>query len=163
MLMYAPAYGTELIKARRLTEREQKDMAAWARELVCVRLGEGVKLYHPDTATVRLALSRKADGQFEGCENRAVTITPAEWDAIVAEQAAADQAEARKRQAVADQAAAKRAAALAEARATGKAVVLNQWITDQCMSHHDDECSFDSAVEWLQPDGTTKVTYSCCY
>jgi Asp/Glu/hydantoin racemase len=162
-IIYAPAYGTDLHKARRLTEREKQGIADWAKEWLLVSLGESIKLSHPNTPTARLALSRWEDGQFMGCENRAVTITSAEWDAIVAEQASADEAEERARQEAEDQAAAKRADALAEARATGKAVALRQWTTGRCMNHHDDECSFDDAVEWLRPDGTTKVTYSCCY
>ncbi len=28
---------------------------------------------------------------------------------------------------------------------------------------NDDECSFDSATEWAMPDGSRKITYTCCY
>jgi hypothetical protein len=81
----------------------------------------------------------------------------------VSEQAAADEAEQAAADEAEDQAAAKRAEALAEARATGQPVVLSQWTTGRCMDHHGDECNCDNAVEWLRPDGTTKVTYTCCY
>jgi hypothetical protein len=159
----ALSYGQTLCRARRLTERESVGYSAREREGRLVSLGESIKLSRPNTPTVRLVLSRPGDGSFSGCDNYAVIVMQKEWDAIVseeeavvaAEQAAADEAE--------DQAAAKRAEALAEARATGQAVVLNQWTTGRCMNHHGDECSFDNAVEWLRPDGTTKVTYTCCY
>jgi hypothetical protein len=55
------------------------------------------------------------------------------------------------------------AAKLAEAQRTNKPVTLATWVTDHCMNHHDDECSFDSAVKSVLPDGTTKTTYTCCY
>jgi len=158
----ALSYGNELCRARRLTERESVGYSAREREGRLVSLGESIKLSHPNTPTVRLVLSRTSDGSFSGCDNYVVIVTHGEWDAIVAEQAAADEAKERARQEAEEQAAAKRAEALAEARATGQAVVLRRWTTERCM-HHDDECSFDNAVEWLRPDGTTKVTYTCCY
>jgi hypothetical protein len=158
----ALSYGTELCRARRLTERESVGYSAREREGRLVSLGESIKLSHPNTPTVRLVLSRTSDGSFSGCDNYVVIVTHGEWDAIVAEQAAVDEAKEKARQAAADQAAAKRAEALSEAQATGQAVVLRRWTTERCM-HHDDECSFDNAVEWLRPDGTTKVTYTCCY
>ena len=159
----ALSYGNELCRARRLTERESVGYSAREREGRLVSLGAGVKLSPSCTETVKRVLSRTSDGSFSGCDNYAVIVSQAEWDAIVAEQASAAAAKARELQAAADQAAAKRAEALAEARATGQAVVLNQWTTGRCMNHHGDECSFDNAVEWLRPDGTTKVNYTCCY
>ena len=158
----ALSYGNELCRARRLTERESVGYSAREREGRLVSLGAGVKLSPSCTETVKRVLSRTSDGSFSGCDNYAVIVSQAEWDAIVAEQASAAAAKARELQAAADQAAAKRAEALSEAQATGQAVVLRRWTTERCM-HHDDECSFDNAVEWLRPDGTTKVTYTCCY
>jgi len=76
-----------------------------------------------------------------------------------------DAAEAAKRQAVADRDAAAKSAfqsRLVEAQTLGKPVALESWMTDRCMKRHRD-CSFDSATRWVNPDGTEKVTYTCCY
>lgn len=51
----------------------------------------------------------------------------------------------------------------AAARETGKPVELCRYVTTKCMNGNDFDCSFDSAVEMAQPDGTAKTTYSCCY
>jgi len=50
-----------------------------------------------------------------------------------------------------------------EARTTGKPVLLERWTTDRCMNGHSDECSFDTASRCVMPDGTTKISYTCCY
>jgi len=53
--------------------------------------------------------------------------------------------------------------AVAEAARTGKRVALRRWVTDRCHNGNDHDCSFDNATEWVLPDGTTKITYTCCF
>ena len=50
-----------------------------------------------------------------------------------------------------------------KAMETGQRQVLKSWVTDRCMNRHDDDCSFDNAYQWAMPDGTTRITYTCCY
>lgn len=45
----------------------------------------------------------------------------------------------------------------------GERVKLDDWMTDRCMNGHGRECSFDTAVEWVYPNGDIKIEYSCCY
>lgn len=52
---------------------------------------------------------------------------------------------------------------LAEAKATGKRVKLRGWVTDRCMKGDHENCSFDNATEWITPEGSKQITYSCCY
>ena len=58
---------------------------------------------------------------------------------------------------------AERDAIFAEAREAGERQKLRSWITNGCRNGNNDECSFDSAVEWAMPDGSRKITYTCCY
>ena len=50
-----------------------------------------------------------------------------------------------------------------EAKETGKGVKIRGWMTDRCYNRNSRECSFDTATEWAMPNGTKKVTYTCCY
>ena len=50
-----------------------------------------------------------------------------------------------------------------EARITGKPVILRSYTTSRCHCGNDDECSFDSAVEFVTPEGKVETKYSCCY
>jgi hypothetical protein len=77
------------------------------------------------------------------------------------DEAAAAAARAKAHKIAAEQA--ELAAKLAEAKTTGKPVALARWTTDRCMCGHGNECSCDSATEWLSPDGSRKTTYTCCY
>lgn len=89
--------------------------------------------------------------------------TVAEASARAAERAKADAAIAAERQAREEQERRDREAAFAKARETGERQPLRKWVTDRCMNGNDDDCSFDSAVEWAMPDGTAKTTYTCCF
>lgn len=49
------------------------------------------------------------------------------------------------------------------ARETGERVKIESWVTNRCHNGNDDQCSFDDAVRWAMPDGTEKITYTCCF
>lgn len=49
------------------------------------------------------------------------------------------------------------------ARETGERVKIESWVTDRCHNGNDDDCSIDRAVRWAMPDGTEKITYTCCF
>ena len=50
-----------------------------------------------------------------------------------------------------------------KARESGERVRIDGWITDRCHNGNDGDCSFDQATRWAMPDGTEKITYTCCY
>lgn len=48
------------------------------------------------------------------------------------------------------------------ARITGVKQPLRTWMTNECMNGSID-CSFDSACEYIMPNGKRKIEYACCY
>ena len=79
-LQWAPAYGKELMKARRLTEEEKKKYHPDYRDRLFIGLGERVELPHIE---VRDLPERHSDGCFLGCSNQAWVITQDEWDRYI--------------------------------------------------------------------------------
>ena len=55
------------------------------------------------------------------------------------------------------------AEAFARAKSSGEKQQIESWMTDRCMNHNSDECSFDRATRWAMPDGSHRTTYTCCY
>ena len=49
------------------------------------------------------------------------------------------------------------------ARTTGEKQLYRSWMTGGCRNGNSDQCSFDSASEYVLPDGSTMTTYQCCY
>lgn len=86
-------------------------------------------------------------------------ITKAEFDAIQEGLALKAKKDMEAKQAEQDRI----AAIFAKARETGQRQVMDSWVTDRCMNRNEDDCSFDTAYQWAMPDGTTRVTYTCCY
>ena len=80
-----------------------------------------------------------------------------------AERQAAEKAAAEKAAAENAARAAHRDDCFRRARETGERVKIESWTTDRCHNGNDDECSFDNAVRWAMPDGTEKITYTCCF
>ena len=48
------------------------------------------------------------------------------------------------------------------AKITGQKQILKTYMTQECTRKNHD-CSFDAVTEYIMPDGTKKVIYTCCY
>lgn len=48
------------------------------------------------------------------------------------------------------------------AKKTGQKQILKTYMTQECARKNHD-CSFDAVTEYIMPDGTKKVIYTCCY
>jgi len=57
----------------------------------------------------------------------------------------------------------RRAVMFAKAKETNEPQILSSWITSECTSKDDIDCSFDQATTYAMPDGSTKTTYIHCH
>ena len=69
---YTDAYGVTIQAARRLTDEEKSHYAAWYKDRALVALDDGITLPHIGWQDMP---ARPADGEFNGCSNRAWIIS----------------------------------------------------------------------------------------
>ena len=48
------------------------------------------------------------------------------------------------------------------AKRTGQKQILKTYMTNKCTRNKQD-CNFDAVTEYIMPDGTKKIIYTCCY
>ena len=76
-------YGAELHWARRCTEPERAEYAEWFRDLCMIGFSGSARISVSKDAIRKVVGNRHSDGQFNGCSNRAWTITKDEWLEII--------------------------------------------------------------------------------
>ncbi len=52
---------------------------------------------------------------------------------------------------------------LLQAKTTGKPVVINRYVTDECTQKNPIDCSFDQAIVYMLPSGKMITKYTCCH
>jgi len=145
---------------------DQSDYADWIRGRVVMGLidSKPIDIKRNDSPTAfKIIETRKSSGLMYGSgESSMWEITPEEEAQILSECISAETARNNKDQDI-EKAEIDRVAEIVEtAIATGTRQVVSSWITEDCMNGGH-ECSFDQATRWAMPDGTTKITYTCCH
>lgn len=166
MLVTSGGYYMDSSIASVCMDPDQDKYADWAKGKMVMGLidSESIKIEREDSPTaLKIIETRKSSGLMYGSGESAMwEITPEEETQILAECKAAEDARNNKEAAV-EKAEIDRVAKIIDtAVATGTKQVLASWVTEDCMNGGH-ECSFDQATRWAMPDGTTKITYTCCH
>jgi hypothetical protein len=146
-------------------EKDQNKYADWLKGWAVMDsiIAKKIKIAIKNSPTAQAIVTQKPSGyQYSSGESAMWIITPKQEGQIIAEYKAAVEAKKAKAKAEKEEKQAEKDAIFAKARSTGEKQALRQWMTEGCTENLND-CSFDSAVEWAMPDGTTKITYTHCH
>jgi hypothetical protein len=144
----ADQYGGELAWARRFREEEKTEYADWFRDLGMTSFSGAPHIKVNREAIRQVVGSRKPDGKFCGCSNRAWTITEQEWDQIIALSAEMNVKKAEKEKAFE----AAEAADIKKKIETGYCFYCESWCNGDCGHYTNDPAimyprQLDDAIE----------------
>ncbi len=143
--------------------QDQSKFSEWARGRMVMSVGNDRKINAKKSKTVQAIIKSESSGmKFAYGESRMWIITEEQNQTIKDE----IRAENKRLDMIEDQAKKAKQATIDEAQAqakkTGAPVILNTWTTDRCYNGGHD-CSFDHATKYINPDGSTSTTFSCCH